>query len=51
MLRVVDDGFARGISCFAAEDAVCARRCDGRATGRVGDLGRGFMNPVAERVP
>jgi len=36
---------------FAAEDAVGATRCAGSATGRVGDLGRGFMKPVAERMP
>jgi hypothetical protein len=46
-----EDVFVTGISCFAAEEAVCAVRWDGRVIGRVGDLGRGFMNPVADRTP
>lgn len=37
--------------CLAAEEAVCAVRCDGRLIGRVGDFGRGFMNPVDSRDP
>jgi hypothetical protein len=36
---------------LAAEEAVGATRCAGRLMGRVGDFGRGFTKPVAERMP
>lgn len=34
--------------CLAAEAAVGAVRREGRPTGRVGDLGAGFLKPVGE---
>jgi len=53
--RVVVDGFrvtfcsTLGSSpCLAAEAAVGAVRRDGRPTGRVGDLGAGFLKPLGE---
>lgn len=36
--------------CFAAEAAVGAVKREGRPTGRVGDLGAGFLKPVGETL-
>jgi hypothetical protein len=36
--------------CFAAEAAVGAVKREGRPTGRVGDLGGGFLKPVGETL-
>jgi hypothetical protein len=51
--RVVVDGFRVTFAsspCFAAEAAVGAIRCDGSLTGRVGDFGAGFLNPLADEL-
>jgi hypothetical protein len=51
--RVVVDGFrvTFGSSpCFAAEAAVGATKWEGSLTGRVGDLGVGFLKPLADAL-
>jgi hypothetical protein len=51
--RVVVDGFRVTFCsspCLAADAAVGAIRCEGSLTGRVGDLGGGFLNPLAEAL-
>lgn len=51
--EVVDDLRASVCSspCLAADAAVGAVRREGRPTGRVGDLGRGFLKPLGEVLP
>jgi hypothetical protein len=49
--RVVVDGLRVTFAsspCLAAEAAVGAVKRAGKPTGRVGDFGRGFLNPVGE---
>lgn len=51
--RVVVAGFFATLGsspCFAAEAAVGAVKREGRPTGRVGDLGAGFLKPVGETL-
>jgi hypothetical protein len=49
--RVAVDGFRVIVAsslCLAADAAVGATRREGSPTGRVGDFGRGFLNPPGE---
>ena len=49
--RVVVDGLRVTFCsspCLAADAAVGAVRCDGSLTGRVGDLGAGFLKPPVD---
>ena len=51
--RVVVAGFFATLGsspCFAAEAAVGAVKREGKPTGRVGDLGAGFLKPVGETL-
>jgi hypothetical protein len=43
-------GFAGSSPCFATEAAVGAMRREGKAAGRVGDFGLGFLKPGGEMV-
>jgi hypothetical protein len=49
-LRVLDGGGGE-LPCLADEDAVCATRCAGSLTGRVGERGLGLMKPPVVTVP